>query len=89
MTNLIKEIRKIIGDNDYNYIDIHICYNEIWLDIYETGVVIAIDLKKREVYVDCETLSNKLSWTMLDELSKIVKLLEDNLDIIDDLLKLE
>lgn len=87
MDEIIKQIRNIIGDNDFNYIIIHICYDEIWLEIYETEVPIVIDLKKKEVYVDCEILKHHLCADMLDELSKICRLLKDNLDRIEELLK--
>jgi len=86
MDEIIKQIRNIIGDNDFNYIIIHICYDEIWLEIYETEVPIVIDLKKKEVYMECES-GHHLTGDMLDELSRIVKLLEDNLDRIEELLK--
>ena len=88
MDNIIKEMRKIIGDHDYNYINICICRNEIWFEVYETEVQVVVDLKKKEVYVDCEAICNHLTSDMLDELSKICKLIEDNLDVIEDLLKM-
>jgi len=89
MTNVIKEIRKIISEFNSNWITIHIADDEIWIDIYETEVPLVIDLKHKEVYVDCESSCHKLSSSMLNELSKICELLENNLNAIEDLLKLE
>ncbi len=89
MTKIIKQIRKIIGDHWSSQIHIHIAKDEIWMDIYESETPLVIDLKKKEVYVDCEASNHHLTWSMLDELSRIVKLLQDNLDVFEDLLKSE
>ena len=87
MDNIIKQIRKIIGADNSNYINIHIAENEIWMYIFETEVPLIIDLKKKEVYVDCESSKHHLDYEMLDELGQICKLLKKNLDTIEDLLK--
>ena len=89
MEKLIKQIRKIIGDHDSSQIHIHIFKNELYLGIYETEIPIIIDLKKKEVYVECESIGNCLTSSMLFELGSIVKLLESNLDVFEGLLKLE
>jgi hypothetical protein len=87
MTNIIKEIRKILGNFDSSQIHIHIANEEIWIEIYEIQVPITVDLKKKEVYVNCEIFGYGLTASMLDELSKICRLLKDNLDRIEELLK--
>lgn len=89
MTNIIKEIRKILNNHWSSQIHIHITDNEIWIDIYESEIPLVIDLKKREAYIDCETISHHLNADMLDELNKICRLLEDNMDVIEDLMKWE
>ncbi|MCE5220033.1 MAG: hypothetical protein LLF98_01895 [Clostridium sp.] len=87
MTNIIKQIRKIIGNFDSSDISIHIAGNEIWFYIYESEVPIIIDLKNNNVYVDCETMSHQLTSSMLYELHMITELLNDNLDVFRNLLK--
>jgi len=85
MDKIIKQMRKIIGDHWSSQIHIHIFKDEIYFGIYESEIVVIIDLKKKEVYVECET-GYHLTSDVLEELSKVVKLLEENLDIIENLL---
>ena len=86
MTELIKQIRKILGNHWSSQIHVHITKDEVWLEIYETEVVIIIDLKKKEVYVDCEASHHCLNSDMLNELGQICRLIEENLDVIKELL---
>lgn len=87
MDNIIKQIRKIIGDHWSSHIQINIGIDEIWICIYESEIPIIIDLKKREVYVDCELSSHHLTSSMLYELYMITELLECKWDVFEELLK--
>ncbi len=60
---------------------------EIWIEIYESEMPIAIDLKNNKAYIDCETTSSKLTSDMLYELHLIVILLNNNINVLRDLLK--
>lgn len=87
MDNIIKQIRKIIGDHWSSQIQINIGIDEIWICIYESEIPIIIDLKKREVYVDCELSGLHLTSSMLYELYMITELLECKWDVFEELLK--
>ncbi|MCK9330200.1 MAG: hypothetical protein M0Q94_10040 [Candidatus Cloacimonetes bacterium] len=87
MNDIIKQIRKIIGNFDPSHIQINIGIDEIWFNIYESEVPLIIDLKNKEVYVDCEGYQYKLNGDMLIELGEICTLIESNLNVIEDLLK--
>lgn len=86
MNNIIKQIREIIGTHWSSQIHIHIFKDEIYFGIYESEVPIIVDLKRKEVYVECEGLKSNFTSDMLDELGQICRLLEDNLDVIGDFL---
>lgn len=88
MTELIKQMRKIIGNHWSSHIQITIfSEDEICLRIYESEIPLVVDLKKKEVYLDCEGLKNQLTSSMLIELGSIAKLVEDNWDVLEDLMK--
>jgi type IV pilus biogenesis protein CpaD/CtpE len=70
----------IMGDFNGTALTIHIYPSEIWIDVYETEIPIVINRKTKDVYVDCETSNHQLTSSMLDELSSIVKVIEDNID---------
>lgn len=80
MTEIIKKIQWILGNHDSSMIQIKICPTDIWFLIYESEVLITVDKKEKSVCVDCEGNRGGLTADMLDELSKIVRLLEDNID---------
>jgi len=87
MDNIIKQIRKIIGDHWSSQIQINIGIDEIWFNIYESEVLITIDTKKKEIYVDCELSNHHLTSSMLYELYMITELLETKWDVFEELLK--
>lgn len=87
MTELIKQMRDVLGDNYTNQIHIHILSDEIYIGIYENEIPIIVDLKGKEVYVDCEGMIHHLGSKELFELEIIVGLLKENLDVIEGLLK--
>lgn len=80
MDEIIKGIRKIIGDYDYSTIRIFIAADEIYFEIYESQIPICIDKKEKRAYIDCTMLNeNKITSDMLYELAEIVKLLDHNM----------
>lgn len=84
MEKLIKQINKIVNpDNIGTQLTIRF-YNDggIVFGIYEQEISIVVDREKEKVYLDCETTSSHLTYDMLNELAKITKLIEENLDII-------
>jgi hypothetical protein len=87
MTEIIKKIQEILGDFEGSMLKINITPHEIWLDIYETEVPLTIDKKDKHVYVDCEFYNHQLTADMLDELSQICKVLEENIDVVLGLVK--
>ena len=87
MDNIIKQIRKIIGDHWSSQIQINIGIDEIWICIYESEIPIIIDLKKREIYVEYDFSTHHLTSSMLYELYMITELLECKWDVFEELLK--
>ena len=87
MNDIIKQIRKIIGKFDSSHIQINIGIDEIWFNIYESEVLIVVDTKKKEIYVDCELSNHRLTSSMLYELYMITELLETKWDVFEELLK--
>jgi len=86
MDNLIKQIREIIGDHWSSQIHVHVFKDEIYFGIYESEVPVIVNLKNKEVYVECEGLKSNFTSDMLIELGKVCRLLEDNLGVLEDLL---
>lgn len=86
MTNIIKQIKNIIGNHWSSKIRIDIWTDEFCIYIYESEIPIVVNLKDKTVYVDCDTMNHRLTGDMLDELSRIVKLLEDNMEVVLDCL---
>lgn len=84
MEKLIKEINKIIGNFTGSQLTIRFFNdNEVVFYIYEQEIPIQIDKKNKHVYLDCEVLSKeKLTSDMLLELSKIMKLMECEIEVI-------
>lgn len=84
MNNVIKQIRKIMGDRDSSVLKIEIWTDkEIVFNIYESEIPIMVDGKKKEVYIECEwLLTQKLCGDMLIELGEISKILEENIEVI-------
>lgn len=87
MDNIIKQIRKIIGDHWSSQIHIHIFKDEIYFEIYESEIPIIIDLKKREIYVEYDLSTHHLTSSMLYELYMITELLETKWDVFEELLR--
>jgi len=83
LQNIIKQILNVIGDNEGSKLSLHIWpFSEICVYIYETEIPIVIDIKEKYAYIDTDTMDNHLTSSMLDELSQIVKIIDDNIDVI-------
>jgi len=81
--NVIKQILKIIGDNEGSKFSLHIWpFSEICIYIYETEIPIIINIKEKYAYIDTDTMDNHLTSSMLEELSEIVKIIEENINVI-------
>ncbi len=87
MDNIIRQIREIMGNHWSSQINIHIYTDEISFDIYESEIPVIVDLKEKEVYIDCESMVHHLTSDMLYELFQIVVVLEENLNMFVELLK--
>lgn len=84
MQNLIKEINQIMG-KEFIGSQLTIKFlndGGIVFGIYEQEIPIIVNSKTNEVYLDCELTSDALTADMLDELAQIVKLIEQNIDIV-------
>lgn len=84
MDIVIKEIVNILKPSGGKF-SIDIWGDEIWFKVYETEIPIVIDIKDKYVYIDCEVMNNHITSVELEELSKIVNIIEENIDTIIDL----
>lgn len=84
MENVIKQINEIMGpDNLGSQLTVSFFGDGgIVFGIYEQEIPIVVDKESMQVYLDCETTSSSLTYDMLNELTQITKLIEDNLEII-------
>ena len=86
LTQIIQQIRKIIGNE---YADIKL---EIWSDnsinfcIYENEIV--LEIKNKNVNINTESMNrNVITYDELNEIVQIMKLIEDNIDSVLECLK--
>jgi len=83
LQNIIKQMLNVIGDYEGSKISMGIWPpNEIYFLIYETEALIEIDKKEKYAYLNTDTMTHHLTSSMLDELRKIVKIIDDNIDVI-------
>jgi len=83
LQNIIKQILNVIGDYEGSKLSLHIWpFSEICIYVYETEIPIVIDIKEKYAYIDTDTMDNHLTSSMLDELNQIVKIIDDNIDVI-------
>ena len=83
MQNVIKQILSIVGDNENSKFTIDFYPpDEIFFHIYDAEIAVGINKKEKYAYVDTEFINNHLTSNMLLELSEIVKIIEENIDII-------
>ncbi|HHX69429.1 MAG TPA: hypothetical protein GX708_15465 [Gallicola sp.] len=90
MNTILKGICEIIGDFAGSFIKVNVIpKHRIYFEIYETEVPILIDIKTKGVSIECETFHGGLTGDMLEELSKIVRLLEENVDELIDIVDIK
>lgn len=84
MEKLINKINEVMGkENLGSQLAINF-YNDggIVFGIYEHEIPIVVDKKNMRVYLDCELTYTKLTYDMLNELTQITKLIEENIETI-------
>jgi hypothetical protein len=82
MSEIIKEIRKIIGTDYCADLKVSFYGDMIVFHVYETEIPINFN-RKGEVYIDPDQLSEtKVYVEVMKELTKIMKLLENNKEIL-------
>lgn len=80
--NIIAQIRKCI-ENEYCQITINIfSHHDIIFKIYEKEVPIAVDPITEEIFFDAELYNGKLYAIEIEELSKIVAVIKENIEEI-------
>lgn len=83
METLIKQINEIMGpDNLGTQLTIRFYKNEVVFGIYEQEIPVVVDKKSMQVYLDCKTTSSHLTYDMLNELTQITKLIEENVSVV-------
>ena len=86
MDKIIKEIINILKPSGGKF-TLTIWDDEVYVYIYETEICIVIDIKDKYVYIDCEAMNNHITSVELEELSKIVNIIEENIDTIINLIQ--
>jgi len=81
LTRLIKRIQKILGNGDWAEVKVtfYASGKEMCFDIYETEIPIVVDFRKNTVELLTECIKGNLTVDELEEITKIVKLIEANL----------
>ena len=83
LQDIIKQMLNVIGDYEGSKISMGIWPpNEIYFLVYETEALIEIDKKEKCAYLNTDTMTHHLTASMLDELCQIVKIIDDNIDVI-------
>lgn len=77
MSEIIKEIRKIIGTKYYTDLNIAFYGDEIVFYIYETEIPIVFN-KKESIYINSEINKVNLDTECIEKLAQIMRFLEDN-----------
>lgn len=75
MTDIIKAIRAIL-DPEYNDLNIEFYNDCVYFNIYQSEIPIKVD--KQGAMLECEWCDSSITTDMLDELTKIARILEDN-----------
>ena len=82
LQDIIKQMLNVIGNYEGSKISMGIWPpNEIYFLIYETEALVEIDKKEKCAYLNTDTMTHHLTSSMLDELSQIVKIIDDNIDV--------
>jgi len=83
LQDIIKQMLNVIGNYEGSKISMGIWPpNEIYFLIYETEALVEIDKKEKCAYLNTDTMTHHLTSSMLDELRQIVKIIDDNIDVI-------
>jgi len=83
LQNIIKQMLNVIGDYEGNKISLNIWTpNEMCIYVYDSEIPVVINVKNKYVYIDTDTMDHHLTSSMLDELCQIVKIIDDNIDVI-------
>ena len=77
MSEIIKEIRKIIGTDYCADLKVSFYGDEIVFCIYETEIPIVFN-KKESIYIDSEINKVNLDTECIEKLAQIMRFLEDN-----------
>ena len=82
LQSIIKQILNIIGDYEGSKLSLNIWpFDNISIYVYDNEIPIVIDIKEKYAYIDTDTMNNHLTSSMLDELSQIVKIIDNNIDV--------
>ena len=83
LQNIIKKMLNVIGDYEGSKLSLNIWPpNEICIYVYESEIPVVINVKNKYVYIDTDTMDHHLTSSMLDELCQIVKIIDNNIDVI-------
>lgn len=84
MEDLIKEINNIMDlERDGSRLSITFYSDKtVVFGIYEQEVPIYVIKDSKEVYLEVEACSSKLTADMLDELAEITRLIQKNIDVV-------
>ena len=78
LKKVLEEIRGIVKS------DVSLrTYNsgEVVMEIFETDLLIIINFKTNTTFLDCETLDSNLYYEDLVDVVKVMKLIEDNIEL--------
>jgi len=82
LQNIIKQILNVIGDNEGSKLSLNIWPpNEMCIYVYDSEIPIVINVKNKYVYIDTDTMDHHLTFSMLDELCQIIKIIDDNIEV--------
>ena len=83
LQDIIKQMLNVIGDYEGSKLTINIWPpNEMCIYIYDSEIPIVINVKNKYIYIDTDTMDHHLTASMLDELCQIVKIIDNNIDVI-------
>ena len=77
----------VIGNYEGSKLTINIWpFDNISIYVYDSDIPIVIDIKNKYSYIDTNMMDNHLTGSMLNELNQIVKIIDNNIDVILDCL---
>ena len=82
LQDIIKQMLNVISTYEGSKLTINIWpFDNISIYVYDNEIPIVIDIKEKYAYIDTDTMNNHLTSSMLDELSQIVKIIDNNIDV--------